>query len=180
LLFVMSRMSVVDGPVLRCLIATVALGRASVRDDLAQVVAEELRPAGFVVTRSLTVHREKHFIEQLVSSVATGNEADVVILIGGVGLGPRDYTCEAVDGLADRRVEGFGEAYRRLLLDGGDVVGAVLTRAAAGVCNQCVILALPRQNAATVRRAMKSLVVPLLPDAVRIAAGAGRPPVTPA
>ena len=50
-------------------------------------------------------------------NIAGGNEADVVILIGGVGLGLRDYTCEAVDGLADRRIEGFGEAFRQMMRD---------------------------------------------------------------
>jgi molybdopterin adenylyltransferase len=164
-------------PVPRCLVATVALGRASVQDDVTHVVVEELRAATFVMSRSLTVHREKQFIEQLVSNVATSNEADAIILIGGAGIGPRDYTCEAVDDRADRRVEGFGEAYRRLLLEEGDTIGAVLTRATAGVCNQCVVLAIPRQAAATMRRAMKSLVIPFLPEAVRIASGVSRHPV---
>jgi molybdopterin biosynthesis enzyme MoaB len=166
-------MANLDLPSPRCLVATVALGRASVPDDIARVVMDELIAGAFVVPRSLTVHREKQFIEQLVSNVATSNEADGIILIGGAGIGPRDYACEAVDELADRRVEGFGEAYRRLLLEGGDVAAAALTRATAGVCNQCVVIALPRQNAATIRRAMKSLVMPLLPIAIRIAAGLG-------
>jgi len=173
-------MSDLGVPVLRCLVATVALGRASVRDDVTEVVVDELRAAAFVISRSLTVHREKEFIEQLVSNVASSNEADVIILIGGVGIGPRDYTCEAVDHLADRRIEGFGEAYRRLLIEeGGDFIGTVLTRAAAGVSNQCVVVAMPRQPAALIRLAMKSLVIPLLPEAVRIGAGVGHSAVLP-
>jgi molybdenum cofactor biosynthesis protein B len=166
-------------PALRCLVATVAPGRASVRDDVTRVVLDELRAGSFAISRSLTVHREQQFIEQLVSNVATSNEADVIILIGGAGIGPRDFTCEAVDRLADRRVEGFGEAYRRALLEGGDLTAAVLTRATAGVCNQCVVIALPRQSGATTLRAMKSLVIPLLPAAVRIAAGLGHASVAP-
>jgi molybdenum cofactor biosynthesis protein B len=166
-------MSPTDDAALRCLVATVALGRASVRDDIAQIVIDELHAAGIVVTRSLTVHREKEFITQLVSSATSSNEADVVILIGGVGIGPRDFTCEALIEMADRRMEGFGEAYRRLLLEDGSA-DALLVRAEAGVCNQCVVLALPRQPAATTRAAMTRIVVPILPNAVRIAAGIGR------
>jgi molybdenum cofactor biosynthesis protein B len=172
-------MSRPDAPALRCLVATVALGRASVRDDVTQVVLDELHAGGVAISRSLTVHRERQFIEQLVANVASSNEADAIILIGGVGIGPPDYTCEAVDKLADRRVEGFGEAYRRLLLEGGDVAGAAITRATAGVCDQCVVIALPRQSAAVIRRAMQSLVMPLLPDAVRISAGLGHGAVAP-
>jgi molybdopterin adenylyltransferase len=163
---------------LRCLVATIAPGRASVRDDVAQIVIDELHAAGFVVTRNLTVHREKEFVTQLVASATTSNEADALILIGGVGIGPRDFTCEAVLEMADRRVEGFGEAYRRLLLEDGSE-NALLVRAEAGVCNGCVVLALPRQPAATTRAAMTRLVVPLLPEAVRIAAGVGRRPIAP-
>jgi molybdenum cofactor biosynthesis protein B len=171
-------MSDLDVRALRCLVAAVAPGRASVRDDVVQIVVDELRDAGFLIARSLTVHREREFIEQLVSNVTSSNEADVIVLIGGAGVGPRDNTCEAVDRMADRRMEGFGEAYRALLLEGGeDGVGAVLTRATAGVCNGCVVLAIPRQPAAPTRRAMQSLVVPLLPEAVRIASGLGRPPI---
>jgi molybdopterin adenylyltransferase len=167
-----------DEGALRCLVATVALGRASVRDDVAQIVIDELRTAGFVVTRSLTVHREKEFVTQLVASATSSNEADALILIGGVGIGPRDFTCEAVIEMADRRMEGFGEAYRRLLLEDGSE-GALLVRAEAAVCNQCVVLALPRQPAATTRAAMTRVVVPILPEAVRIAAGIGRRPLAP-
>jgi molybdenum cofactor biosynthesis protein B len=125
-----------DDRPLRCLIATIALGRASVRDDVTQVVIDELRAAQFIVERSVTVNREKEFIRQLVSSVVDSNEADAIVLIGGAGVGPRDFTCEAVDDLADRRLEGFGEAYRRLLFEAGESYPKVVTaRATACVYN---------------------------------------------
>jgi molybdenum cofactor biosynthesis protein B len=165
-----------DDRPLRCLIATIALGRASVRDDVTQVVIDELRAAQFIVERSVTVNREKEFIRQLVSSVVDSNEADAIVLIGGAGVGPRDFTCEAVDDLADRRLEGFGEAYRRLLFEAGESYPKVVTaRATACVYNGSVVLALPRQTAPILRRAVHELVVPTLPEAVRIATGK-RPP----
>jgi molybdenum cofactor biosynthesis protein B len=160
----------------RCLVATVAAGRASIKEDVTQVIVGSLRAAGFLVERSLTVHREKEFIEQLVSTVANGNEADAILLVGGVGVGPRDYTCEALDHLADRRMEGFGEAYRRLLFDATNAIASVVTvRAMAAVYNGCVVVALPRQNAAVMQRAMATLVIPMLPEAMRIATGAAVP-----
>jgi molybdenum cofactor biosynthesis protein B len=160
---------------LRCIVATVALGRASVKEDVTQVVIDGLFEAGFRVERSFTVNREKEFIRQLVQNIATSNEAEALLLLGGVGIGPRDYTCEAAYELADRRVEGFGEAYRQLLRDGGEAASVAMTvRAAAVVCNRCVVVALPRQSAAVVRRAMQKLVVPMLPEAVRIAVGLPR------
>ena len=166
------------GP-LRCLVATIAPGRASIKDDVTKLVVDELRTAGFQVVRSVTVNREKQFVAQLVENVAGGNEADAIILLGGAGIGPRDYACEVVDGLAHRRIEGFGEEYRRLLRsDDASVPRAVLTRATAGAYNQCVVIALPRQNVDVLRRAMQTLVVPVLPEAVRIATGAGHTPAS--
>jgi molybdenum cofactor biosynthesis protein B len=161
---------------LRCLVATVALGRGSVKDDVTQVVVDGLLAAEFHVVRSVTVNREKEYIQQLVSNIANGNEAEAIILIGGVGIGPHDSTCEAVDALVDRRMEGFGEAYRRVLCDAGENPGSVaLARATAGVFNRLFVVALPRQNAPVLRRATLDLLVPMLPNAVRIAIGQGPP-----
>jgi molybdopterin biosynthesis enzyme MoaB len=41
------------------------------------------------------------------------------------------------------------------------------------VCDGCVVIALPRQQPAVMKRAMQKLVLPVLPQAVRIASGAG-------
>jgi molybdenum cofactor biosynthesis protein B len=160
----------VGGRPLRCVVATVAAGRASVREDVTQVVIDALRAAAFVVERAVTVNREKKFIHELVLSIGASHEADAIIIIGGAGVGPRDVTCEALDELADRRMDGFGEAYRRLLVDTGESVANVVTgRAMAAVYNGCVVVALPRQTRAILRRTMQALVVPMLPKAVRIA-----------
>jgi molybdenum cofactor synthesis domain-containing protein len=159
---------------LRCLVATVAPGRGSVQDDITTVLLEELRAAKLDIVRSVTVNREKQFIEQLVRNVATGNEADVILIVGGSGIGPRDFACQAVDALADRAIEGFGEEYRRIMReDDGALIAAVLARATAAVCDGCVVVALPRQASAVMRRALQKLVVPMLPHAVRIAGGGG-------
>lgn len=92
--------------------------------------------------------------------IASGNEADVVVLVGGVGLGPRDFTCEAVDGLTDRRIEGFGEGFRQLMRDECDAgVLAALARATAGMCQRSLVVALPRK-ADAVRAAVRALVIP--------------------
>jgi molybdenum cofactor biosynthesis protein B len=161
---------------LRCIVATVALGRGSVKDDVTQVVIDRLRAAGFQLGRTVTVNREKQFIQQLVMTITNGNDAEALILIGGVGVGPRDFTCEAVDELVDHRMEGFGEAYRQILFEEGESAASVaIARATAGVCNRIFIVALPRQPAAILRLAMDKLIVPMLPDAVRIAIGQGPP-----
>jgi molybdenum cofactor biosynthesis protein B len=158
----------------RVVVATI--GRASTREDYAKIIIDGLEGAHFTFVRSVTVTREKQFIQQLVSNVANSNEADAIVLIGGVGLGPRDFTCEAVEELADRRIEGFGEAYRRMLRETLNVgTEALLERATAVVYNKCVVFALPQQLV-PLQRAVQTLVIPTLTQAVRAAEGVSGPP----
>ncbi len=156
----------------RVTVATVALGRPGVREDAPKIVVDELHSANFVFVRGVTVNREKQFITQLVSTIANSNEADAVILLGGAGIGPRDFTCEAVEELADHRIEGFGEAYRRILReDLRSGAAAYLSRATAAVCNKCVVFALPRHPGA-LKLALHTLIVPTLTEAMHLASGA--------
>jgi molybdenum cofactor biosynthesis protein B len=139
-------------------------------EELARLVTEDVR-ATFVLVRSVVLKGEAEYIRQLVSSVATSNEADAMIVIGGTGIGPADSTCEAIDGLVEHRIEGFGEAYRALLRDElGLGAPALLARATAGVYSQCVVFALSGQPG-QVRRAVEALIVPTLGDAIELAAG---------
>jgi molybdenum cofactor biosynthesis protein B len=155
----------------RVVAAIVSVGRSSATEEAAKPIVEEVSEAQFAFVRSVTVSGEINFIQQLVSTVSNTNEADAIVLVGGAGFGPRDVTCEAVDSFVERRIEGFGEAYRRLLREECDVgAGAMLARATAGVYNRCLVFALPR-NAARLRRAMQLLIVPTLVEAFQLATG---------
>jgi molybdenum cofactor biosynthesis protein B len=158
-------------PALRVVVATVAAGRGSQPDDAARPVIDEVKEAKLTFVRSVVVIGEPHFIQQLVSNVSNSNEADVIIMVGGTGVGPRDFTCEALDRFLERHIEGFGEAYRRMLHEEFNVGGgAMLARATAGVYNRCLVFALPR-NSQRLRRAMQLLVIPTLAEAAQLAAG---------
>lgn len=154
----------------RVLVAAVTNYKSRTLDDLAKSVTDDIR-AVFSLVRSVSVKGELQYIRQLVSNIATSNEADAMVLIGGTGFGPFDNTCEAIDGFVERRIEGFAEDYRRLLREdfsAGSV--ALLARATAGVYSQCVVFALSGQPA-QVRRAIDLLVIPVLPDAIELASG---------
>jgi molybdopterin adenylyltransferase len=154
----------------RVLVATVTTYKSRTLEDLAKAVTDEIRGA-FSLVRSVMVKGEPEYVRQLVSSVATANEADAVIIIGGAGFGPFDSTCEAVDGLVERRIEGFGEEFRRLLREEFAVGStSMLARATAGVYSQCVVYALSGQPG-QVRRAIESLIIPTLTDAIELATG---------
>jgi molybdenum cofactor biosynthesis protein B len=156
----------------RVLVAAVTQGKGHGLEGLAKSVGE-LLPAGHAtLVRTVVVKGERQYIRELVTNVSNGNEADAVILVGGSGIGPLDDTCEAVDGFVERRIEGFGEAYRRLL-ETELGAHAFLARATAGVYNQCLVFAMSGR-AAEVTRAVQTLIVPTLCDAVELSTGQRR------
>jgi molybdenum cofactor biosynthesis protein B len=158
----------------RVLVAVVSHGRHKLLEDIAKDVADIVRNAGVTVVRSVVAQGEATYIEQLVSNVSNDNEADAIVMIGGTGFGPRDNTCEAINAFVERRIEGFGEAYRRLLRDDLQLeVRAMLSRATAGVYNRCLVFALTGR-APEVTRAVQQLVLPALHDAVALATGRTR------
>lgn len=69
-------------------------------------------------------------------------KADVCILTGGTGLNPKDMTIEALEGLFEKRIEGFGEIFR---IKSFEQIGysAILSRATAGVVDGKIIFCLP-------------------------------------
>jgi len=140
-------------------------------EELGKIAAEEVRAAHLNLVRSVIVNGEAQFIQQLVSNVSNSNEADAIVLVGGTGFGPRDTTCEAIDSFVERRIEGFGDEFRHLLRVEMEIGShSWLSRATAGVYNQCLVFAMTGR-ARDIKRAMQTIVVPTLSDAVELATG---------
>jgi len=85
---------------------------------------------------------------------------DAIIVNGGTGIAARDSTIEAVRGLLDKELEGFGELFRYLSYQ---EIGsaAFLSRALAGIAGGKIVASLPGSPAAC-RLAMEKLLIPEL------------------
>jgi molybdenum cofactor biosynthesis protein B len=167
----MSMIMPASRPVPRVLVGAVMAVKSRTIEELGKAIAEEVRAASMTLVRSVVVNGEPEFIQQLVSHVSNDNEADAIILVGGTGFGPKDTTCDAIDGFVERRIEGFGEAFRTMLREEMEFgPHAWLSRATAGVYNQCLVFAMTGR-AVDVRRAMLTILVPTLSDAVELATG---------
>ena len=83
-----------------------------------------------------------------------------IITTGGTGISARDATFEAVTGLFEKRLDGFGELFRMLSFQ---EIGAaaMMSRATAGTVAGKAIFVLPGSEAA-VRLAMTKLILPEL------------------
>jgi molybdenum cofactor biosynthesis protein B len=83
-----------------------------------------------------------------------------IITTGGTGITSRDSTYEAVFGLLQKRLDGFGELFRMLSYE---QIGpaAMMSRACAGLVAGRIVVSLPGSEAA-VRLAMERLLIPEL------------------
>lgn len=153
----------------RVVTVTVSDTRTEADDASGRALAEEL--SAFALGRHAIVPDDPARIADLIRGVVERGEADAVVLTGGTGIAPRDRTFEAVEALFDKKLDGFGEAFRRL---SWDVIGprAVLSRATAGTVGACLVFSLPgSENAA--RLGARELVAPILGHAVALVTGRG-------
>lgn len=152
---------------IRIITITVSDTRTPETDESGRVLGKEL--AAFELVRHAIVKDEPAQIAALVAGIAKSREAAAVILSGGTGIAPRDQTLDALTALFDRELPGFGEAFRRL---SWDEIGprAILSRAAAGIVDGCLVFALPGSSKAA-RLGARALIAPILPHAVDLVSG---------
>ncbi|HXZ99327.1 MAG TPA: MogA/MoaB family molybdenum cofactor biosynthesis protein [Candidatus Binatia bacterium] len=126
----------------RAAIITVSDSRARgelPRDESGDLLAERLAllPAT-VVARRLVPDSIDEIRSAAVEAMAG---ADLVVLSGGTGLGPRDLTPQAIEPLLDYQVPGMAEAIRRKGADSTPL--AMLSRQVVGVAGGRLVVALP-------------------------------------
>jgi len=151
----------------RIVTVTVSDTRTPADDGSGRALAEELR--AFDVVRHVIVPDEPAQIVELVRGVMERDEADAIVLSGGTGIAPRDLTCEALEALFDKRLDGFGEAFRRL---SWAEIGprAMLSRVTAGTVGTRLVFALPGSEKAA-RLGARDLIAPILAHAVDLVHG---------
>ncbi len=154
---------------IRVLTVTISDSRTAKNDESGARLRALLAEGGFFLTEHHLVKDEPEELVALLGTVAAEDLADAVVTTGGTGIAPRDRTYEALESLFEKRLDGFGEAFRRL---SWDQVGArsVLSRAVAGVIGGRFVVALPGSPRA-VELAVRELVVPVLSHAVGLLRG---------
>ena len=151
----------------RVITVTVSDTRTAADDLSGRALAEEL--AGFQHVRHVIVPDEPERIHAVLREVMENDEADAVVLSGGTGIAPRDRTYEALEALFDKRLEGFGEAFRRLSWEQVGV-RSILSRATAGTIGTRIVFSLPGSEKA-VRLGARELIAPILAHAVDLLHG---------
>ena len=154
----------------RVLTVTVSDTRTEVDDLSGRALAEEL--AAFTLVRHVIVPDEPERLLDLVKAMMAHDEADALVFTGGTGIAPRDRTVEALESVFDKKLEGFGEAFRRL---SWEEIGprSVLSRATAGSIGTHLVFCLPGSEKA-VRLGAREIIAPILGHAVDLVHGRTR------
>ena len=148
-----------------CYVLTVSDSRTADTDTGGRAIREMLEGSGHVVAGHAIVKDEPALVAAHVRAQLADPRTHVIITTGGTGISARDGTFEAIDGLLEKRLAGFGELFRMLSFQ---EIGssAMMSRAIAGTVGRKAIFLLPGSPGA-VRLGMTRLILPELGHVVQ-------------
>ncbi|MBK1873992.1 MULTISPECIES: molybdenum cofactor biosynthesis protein B [Marinobacter] len=128
-------------------ILTVSDTRGFDEDSSGQFLEDSVVEAGHKLISRRILPDDIYLVRAAMSSWIADADVHVVIITGGTGFYERDSTPEAVAPLLDKRIEGFGEEFRRL---SASEIGSstIQSRAFGGLANHTAIFCLPGSTGA--------------------------------
>lgn len=128
-------------------VLTVSDTRTPETDRSGDTLVERLAGAGHVLAHRAIVRDDADAIVERLKAWIADEGVDVVISTGGTGVTGRDVTPEAFERVYEKRIEGFGEAFRWISFQ---KIGtsAMQSRATAGVARGTYLFAVPGSTGA--------------------------------
>lgn len=123
-------------------------------DRIGPLVTELLEEEGFLVGGVVGVASEESEVRKALETAVVGG-FDLVVTVGGTGVGPRDITPEVTEEILDQRLPGIAEALRSSGLTAG-AVDSIVSRGHVGVSGSTVVANLAPSRAA-IRDGMATL-----------------------
>jgi molybdopterin adenylyltransferase len=148
----------------RIFVVTASDTRGEAEDESGAFLRAAAEAAGHAVAGYRIVKDEPAELRAALAAAAAAG-ADAIVVNGGTGIAGRDRTYEAVSGVLEKRLDGFGELFRMLsFAEIGSA--AMLSRAVAGVWGGRAVFSVPGSLPA-VRLAWERLIGPELGHVVR-------------
>src|SRR3989449_4523820 len=125
-----------------CMVITCSDTRTPETDTSGALIMNTLREQGHMIAAYHVVKDEPSVIRKLIKQGAKNRQVQAIIVNGGTGISRRDSTFEAVDGLLEKRLNGFREIFRYLSYQ--DIRSpAIMSRATAGLYNGTILNSIP-------------------------------------
>lgn len=129
-----------QGPISVALL-TVSDSRSKNTDINAQYLERQLQEAGHKLSEYRLIRDDPEEIVAALQGLAR-SPAQVILVNGGTGISKRDNTIDVLEGLLVKKLPGYGELFRSLSYR---QIGsaAMLSRAIAGLYEECIIFSMP-------------------------------------
>src|SRR5262245_6103961 len=126
----------------RCFVVTVSDTRTEANDTSGDAIVSLLQSAGHAVVGRTIVKDDPDLVRGTVERQLASPDVQVIITTGGTGITSRDSTYEAISGMMQKVLDGFGELFRMLSYQ---EIGsaAMMSRACAGLVAGRIIVSLP-------------------------------------
>lgn len=143
-----------------CAVITVSDTRTMETDRSGQAIKTLLQESGHTIASYTLVPDEPVQVRSQIMDLSQRLDVSAILLNGGTGIAPRDTTYDAIAGLLDKTLPGFGEIFRWLSYQ--DIGSrAMASRAIAGTLGNTLIFSMPGStNAVTL--ALQQLILPEL------------------
>ena len=132
--------------------------RTPENDETGKTAMRLLKEEGHRVAAYVIVENDATKIGEAFKGFTNDEMIQVIITSGGTGISTKDKTVDAVSGLFDKELPGFGELFRRLSFEEiGEA--AMFSRAIAGVIGRKLVFCLPGSRGA-MGTALKKIILP--------------------
>ena len=128
-------------------VLTISDTRNSETDTSGALLKERINSAGHICIEKKIIPDDIKIIIETLSTLSNKSEIDCIITTGGTGLTGRDTTPEAVNKIAHKIIDGFGELFRQISFS---KIGtsAIQSRAFAALINTTYVFCLPGSKGA--------------------------------
>ena len=128
-------------------IITISDSRTKENDTSGDTLEKRISDAGHVMIKRTIIPDDVSKIKDTLDLMSKEEEIDCIITTGGTGLTGRDTTPEAVNEIASKHIDGFGELFRQVSFE---KIGtsAIQSRAVAALINSTYVFCLPGSTGA--------------------------------
>lgn len=143
-----------------CALLVTSDTRRPENDETGKLAVRLLEEDGHRVVVHMILKNDAFKIREALKSLLNDKRIQVIIMSGGTGISLKDRTVDTVTPFLNKRVNGFGELFRRLSYEG---IGptSILSRATAGIADGKLVFCLPGSRSA-MELGLRRIILPAL------------------